>query len=184
MLETSIIVVIALLTGMFKAMRDIFHSEQVWKVSSFKNNYNYWSWLGNTSSNKYKENTTQDKFLGSSTFFVAITDGWHLTDLLTIVGLFTLGKLSINSDLLMLSIITFFVSFNIFYSYIFTKKYISVSVWVVSALVLIALGAIGLHIDGSFRFLLGAGLLIVAGFFILLIIFSLIWLGKKIFKLK
>ena len=184
MQDSIIIIVIALLTGMFKAMRDIFHSEQVWKVSIFKNNYTYWSWLGNTSRNKYKEGTNKERFLGSSTFLVAFTDGWHLSDLATIVGLFILGYMSsISSDLMVLSILGFFISFNIFYSYIFTSKFIDVKTWIVTILFLLIFGALGLqYIDNSLRYLLGLGLILITLFMLVLLIDAIRAIISYLFK--
>lgn len=75
-------IIFIVLASICKSIKDTlnFHFE----TSVFRNLGKFWcpaiSWK-----NKYKDDLKTPKFFGATTFFVWITDGWHLFDFLQIV---------------------------------------------------------------------------------------------------
>lgn len=89
------------IAGIFKAMMDTlqFHFHQsIFSTSRFDQRYvnPNLSWV-----NKYKNRDPRqgERFLGSTTFFVFITDAWHLSQFLFLNSLFIALIFAANMDL-------------------------------------------------------------------------------------
>lgn len=125
----SISIIFAILAGIAKAICDTtsFHYD----VSVFTKHPMFWnpaiSWK-----NKYKGNDPSNgaKFPGSTTIFVALTDGWHLFGLIERISLaiaFTLAGILIAKNVWFVFLavgcyILFAFIFHMFYTYVFVKK--------------------------------------------------------------
>lgn len=181
-MEIITTVLVGIVLGFAKAISNVLMSEQKWKQSIFKNNHGFFSWLGETS--KRRSVNGKETFFGSKTFLVAFTDAWHLFDIILIFGLFIAGNVFKTNDEIVLIVISFFSSFNIFYHYILTKSGIEIRSWVFTVLFLLIGGALGMqYIDESLRFLLGTGLLIM-GLVLCYLLFKFVFLMFKILTIK
>jgi hypothetical protein len=86
MISLIIGIILVSIAGASKAIMDNlqFHfNRSIFKFNPVKYNPNFWdptlSWV-----NKYKEGSmTEPKFFGSKTFFVFLTDAWHLFQMIT-----------------------------------------------------------------------------------------------------
>ena len=91
MISLAIGIILASIAGMSKAIMDKlqFHYHKcLFKFDPVRYNQNFWdptlSW-----SNKYKEGSmTEPKFFGSTSYFVFLTDAWHLFQMLMLICLF------------------------------------------------------------------------------------------------
>lgn len=91
MISLAIGIILASIAGMSKAIMDKlqFHYHKcIFKFDPVRYNQNFWdptlSW-----SNKYKEGSMTDpKFFGSTSYFVFLTDAWHLFQMLMLICLF------------------------------------------------------------------------------------------------
>jgi len=91
MISLIIGIILVSIAGASKAIMDNlqFHfNRSIFKFNPVKYNPNFWdptlSWV-----NKYKEGSmTEPKFFGSKTFFVFLTDAWHLFQMIMLTCLF------------------------------------------------------------------------------------------------
>lgn len=91
MISLAIGIILASIAGISKAIMDKvqFHYHKcIFKLDPVKYNQKFWdptlSW-----ENKYKEGSmTEPKFLGSTTYFVFMTDAWHLFQMIMLTCLF------------------------------------------------------------------------------------------------
>jgi hypothetical protein len=91
MLSLIIGIVLVSIAGSSKAIMDKlqFHYHKcIFKINPVKYDQKFWdptlSW-----ENKYKEGSmTEPKFLGSTTYFVFLTDAWHLFQMIMLLSLF------------------------------------------------------------------------------------------------
>lgn len=122
MIITSIFIFIAALSKSICDTLADHYSTSIFQRFSFR----FWdknmSWK-----NKYKDETPyQEKFLGSTTFFVWLTDGWHLFDFIRIISyilaiVFYSEMASILVDFFVLISIHQII-FELFYSFILRIK--------------------------------------------------------------
>jgi hypothetical protein len=111
---------------MSKAICDMLSDH--YSISIFKN-FSVFFWDKNFSwRNKYKDETPyQEKFFGSTTFLVWLTDGWHLFDFIRIVSSLLAIVFYVPyfdyflADLAILWVV-YFLAFSFFYDYILLIK--------------------------------------------------------------
>lgn len=131
-------VLMATLAGISKAVMDIIQHKFRSSIFSNKKRFNELFWNPEKSwRNKWrqdvKENTLKERFPGSSTFLVFVTDAWHLFQSSTInplaLSFFLLGIVAnvigsviIGIVLFIAVLVLFKVVFEIFYSKVLIKK--------------------------------------------------------------
>lgn len=121
----QIIVICLLITisSIAKSVQDKlqFHFDK--SVFSKAKNPQFWnpvlSWK-----NKYKNGDKKqgEKFLGSSTIFVSLTDGWHLFGLIRNLSIISIIPIATLNPWWLISYVTYFLIFHIFFTYVFQKN--------------------------------------------------------------
>jgi hypothetical protein len=133
MISLSIGIILASIAGMSKAIMDKlqFHYHKcIFKFDPVRYNQNFWdptlSW-----SNKYKEGSmTEPKFFGSTSYFVFLTDAWHLFQMLMLICLFIgiaiVSFYSVSFIFMMIKVIIlrlfFGLSFTLFFNRFLNMK--------------------------------------------------------------
>lgn len=133
MISLAIGIILASIAGMSKAIMDKlqFHYHKcIFKFDPVRYNQNFWdptlSW-----SNKYKEGSmTEPKFFGSTSYFVFLTDAWHLFQMLMLICLFIgiaiVSFYSVSFIFMMIKVIIlrlfFGLSFTLFFNRFLNMK--------------------------------------------------------------
>jgi hypothetical protein len=91
MISLIIGIIIICIAGISKAIMDklqFHYNKSIFKQNPPKYNQQFWNPLLSWQ-NKYKENSmVEPKFKGSTTFFVFVTDAWHLSQTVLLSSLF------------------------------------------------------------------------------------------------
>jgi len=121
--------ILIVLSGLFEAIMDKLQFHFYKSIFILKENQQFWnpelSWK-----NKYKEDLITEKFIGSKTIFVFLTDAWHIFKMLRTITLFiSISIISYNCDtpielIIYVSIcrILFGISFTLFFSKILNRR--------------------------------------------------------------
>ena len=133
MISLTIGILLVLIAGMSKAIMDkvqFHYHKSIFKLDPIRYNQPFWdpliSWQ-----NKYKvDSMTEPKFYGSTTFFVFVTDAWHLFQMIMIFTMFMgVAITSYNCETpieLILKVIIlrcfFGLSFTLFFTKLLTVK--------------------------------------------------------------
>ena len=119
--------ILAILLGLTKACSDLMAHDK-WAIRLPKFTNSYFNNVSITWANKYKnkDKSQGEAFIGSTTLFVFLTDGWHLFNMLNQVCLFLifiLLPITINSFLLAVIFSTIIIiirtiTFHVIYTYL------------------------------------------------------------------
>jgi len=116
-----IVGIMLIVAGISKAVQDkiLYHFYE----SRFKTMGTFWnpekSW-----ENKWKDGDPEkgERFPGSSTIFVSLTDAWHLFGMIKNFTLVSAIAVASNNYFFLLGYLVLVGSFHLFFTYIFTKK--------------------------------------------------------------
>ena len=132
MIASIIVLILCILAGIAKSIQDVISFQ--YEYSFFNGCVLFWDEWNPVQSwkNKYKQDEhgrvirkngkPVEKFLGSSTVFVCITDPWHFFDKLKYVCIFTVallaGLFSTSWFVVVSGVVLFYTAFHVFYTYI------------------------------------------------------------------
>jgi len=132
MINIFIIITLIILSGIFKGFMDAlrFHYSQSFFIN-FKNEQ-FWnpniSWLNKYNSVLYNDGIKFPKFFGSTTFFVWLTDGWHLLQMIYLNLLFLAMGMAFTNRFILItndfySIIIMTLIFSVLFKTAFEVSY-------------------------------------------------------------
>lgn len=105
-MSTTLAIISLIISGGLNAFHDLLYQEKIYKHSDYWNPGR--SWVRKYKNNQYGRG---EKFIGSTTILVWLTDGIHLVKLIMYI-LLILGAYTTSA---FISIPVFFVSFELFY---------------------------------------------------------------------